>query len=61
MDENGNVFKFGNWIEHNGCFYSNHSFEAYKPISYYNSQCNLVPFASTPKSINDLVICDFCG
>ena len=43
MNEDGSVNHFGNWINHNGVYYSNSSYEGYKKINsigfggYYNT------------------------
>ena len=43
MNEDGSVNFFGNWLNHNGVYYSNNSYEGYNHIGfggYYNTNTN---------------------
>ena len=48
MSPNGNYIKFGDWVENNGCFYSNRDFLDYNYYGFYNRNCSLN-------------CCDYCG
>lgn len=63
MLEDGSIEKYGDWIDHKGCFYSNHSFEDY---SKYYTNTMFVDDDFTEKYLQwkenkTKVICDFCG
>lgn len=56
MDSNGNIFKYGNWILHNGCFYSNSDYKNKYDFNYLNEMN-----CSYTHSDNMESICNVCG
>lgn len=73
MNEDGSVYKYGNWIEENGVFYSNRTFENYN-YNYYGGYYNGTPiyqqqlfpinlYKKYDKSTfqKKQSVCDFCG
>ena len=67
MNEDGSVLKYGNWLQYNGCYFSNRSFESYTYTNNYSRNTyqpvlfDKYGFKSCLQKYFPSNICDFCG